>query len=196
MILAGGRSQRLGIDKALLELGGQPLLSRAVDKLASISHDLIVVTNNPGAYESLGLKVRFVPDEQPGEGALMGVYSGLKAAYHDSAIAVACDMPFMSVPMLRYMLPEVARCDVVIPRFNDLLEPLHALYSKGCLPSMAASLAQGRRQIVSFFDDVEVCYIEEPVVVRFDPLRLAFMNVNTRADWQLAQEMLEQLDLP
>jgi len=185
----------LGRDKALLELGGQPLLARVVHRLAALSDDLIVVTNNQDAYGHLGLKVRFVPDEQPGQGALMGVYSGLTAAHHDAAIAVACDMPFLNVPLLRYMLPKIAGCDVVLPRVDELSEPLHGVYGKGCLPSMAAVLAQGRRRIVSFFGDVDVCYVEEPVVNRFDPLHLAFMNVNTMADWQLAQEMLERPDL-
>ena len=195
VILAGGKSQRLGTDKALLELAGQPLLARAVHRLAVLSDDLIVVTNNRDVYEHLGLNVRFVPDEQPGQGALMGIYSGLKAALHDSAIAVACDMPFVSVPLLQHMLPRIASCDVVIPRFDELWEPLHALYGKGCLASMAAVLAQGRRQIVSFFGDVKVCYVQQPVVDRFDPLHMAFMNVNTKADWRLAQKMLERPEL-
>jgi molybdopterin-guanine dinucleotide biosynthesis protein A len=195
VILAGGQSRRLGTDKALLELDGESLLARAVHKLAALSDDVIVVTNNPDNYEHLGLVARFVPDEQPGEGALMGVYSGLKVAAHDSALAVACDMPFFSVPLLRYMLPKIARYDVVIPRFDSMLEPLHAMYGKQCLPFMAALLAQGRRQIVSFFGDVDMCYIEEPTIARFDPLRLAFLNVNTTADWQLAQEMLARSEL-
>ena len=195
MILAGGQSKRLGTDKALLELDGESLLSRAVRKAAALSDDVIVVTNNPETYEHLGLAARFVPDDQPGEGALMGVYSGLKAAAHESALAVACDMPFFSVPLLRYMLPKIARYAVVIPRFDSMLEPLHAIYGRRCLPFMAALLAQGRRQIISFLGDVEVYYVEEPTIARFDPLHLAFLNVNTMADWQLVQEMPAQPEL-
>jgi len=191
VVLAGGESQRLGMDKALLELHGQTLLARTVSKVASLSDDVIVVTNNPERYRHLGLEVRFVPDEQPGEGALMGLYSGLRAARHDTALAVACDMPFLNILLLRYMLAESTGYDVVVPRLeNDLLEPLHAIYSKRCLPFIAKLLAQGRRRIFAFFADVRVHYVEESTIARFDPLHLSFVNVNTPADWQLAQELV------
>lgn len=190
VILAGGQSRRLGTDKSLLELGGRSLLARTVDKLAVLSDDIVVVTNRQENYEHLALEVRFVPDEQPGAGALMGVYSGLRAATYESALAVACDMPFLSIPLLRYMLPMSTSHDVVVPREGEFLEPLHAIYSKRCLRQMAALLAQGRKQIIAFFDDVDVRYVEAHEIARFDPHRLSFMNVNMPADWLLAQELL------
>ena len=190
MILAGGQSRRLGMDKSLLELDGQSLLARTVEKLTALSDDIIIVTNSPENYEHLALEARFVHDEQPGAGALMGVYSGLKAATHDSALIVACDMPFLNVPMLRYMLTKIPSYDVVVPRLGDFLEPLHAIYSKRCLPFMAALLAQGRKQIIAFFGDVDVHYVEEPIIARFDPLHQSFLNVNFPDDWQLAQTVL------
>ncbi len=190
VILAGGQSRRLGMDKSLLELNGQSLLARTVQKLAVLSDDVVVVTNRKEDYAHLALKVRFVPDEQPGAGALMGVYSGLKAARHDWALAVACDMPFLNVPLLRYMLPRRASHDVVVPRLGDFLEPLHAIYSKRCLPFMEALLAEGRKQIIAFFGDVKVSYVEADEIARFDPLRRSFLNVNLPADWQLAQDLL------
>jgi molybdopterin-guanine dinucleotide biosynthesis protein A len=190
VILAGGQSLRLGTDKSLLELNGQSLLARTVHKLAALSDDVVVVTNKPEDYEHLSLEVRFVPDEQPGVGALMGVYSGLKATVHDSALTVGCDMPFLNVPLLRYMLPESASHDVVVPRLGEFLEPLHAIYGKQCLPFMEALLAQGRKQIIAFFDKVRVGYIEAEEIARFDPLHLSFLNVNEPADWQRAQELL------
>lgn len=190
MILAGGQSRRLGTDKSLLELDGQSLLARTAHKLATLSDDIVVVTNKPENYEHLSLEARFVPDEQPGAGALMGVYSGLKAAAHDSALALACDMPFLNISLLRYMLLKSASYDAVVPRLGDFLEPLHAIYGKRCLPFMEALLAAGQKQIIAFFDDVEVGYVEDEEIDRFDPLRLSFLNVNEPADWQRAQELL------
>ena len=190
VILAGGQSRRLGMDKSLLELDGRSLLARTVDKVAALSDDIVVVTNKQENYEHLALKARFVPDEQPGAGALMGVYSGLKAATYNSALAVACDMPFLNVPLLRYMLPMSTSHDVVVPRMGHFLEPLHAIYSKRCLPFMATLLARGRKQIIAFFDDVEVKYVEAHEIARFDPQRLSFLNVNFPDDWQLAQDLL------
>lgn len=190
VVLAGGESQRLGVDKALLELNGQSLLARTVRRVATLSDDVIVVTNHPKKYEHLALQVRFVPDERPGEGALMGLYSGLREATDQSALAVACDMPFLNLPLLRYMMAKRPGYDVVVPRLeNDMLEPLHALYSKRCLPFMAESLARGRRRVLAFFDQVKVHYVEGPTIAQFDPLYLSFVNVNTPADWQVVQDL-------
>lgn len=175
---------RLGRDKAFLDLDGQPLVVRTVRKLAALSDDVIVVTNDPARYEPLALEARLVPDEERGWGALMGIYSGLKAAYHRRALLVACDMPFLSLPLLRYMLPLADGYDVVIPRPGGLLEPLHAIYSEACLPHIAHLLAQGRRRITAFFHAVQVRYVEDDEIERFDAQHLAFVNVNTVEDWE------------
>jgi molybdopterin-guanine dinucleotide biosynthesis protein A len=191
IILAGGRSQRLGRDKSLLLLAGQPLLARTVARLAPLSDDLIVVTNHADRYEPLGLPTRLIPDQRPGVGALMGIYSGLRAARHGLALAVACDMPFLSVSLLRYMLSLAPDYDVVIPRLDGFLEPLHAVYGRACLGPMETVLEAGRRQIIAFFDQVRVRYVEEEEVDRFDPQRLSFVNVNTPQDWAEVQARLE-----
>jgi molybdopterin-guanine dinucleotide biosynthesis protein A len=190
VILAGGLSKRLGRDKSLLELAGEPLLARTVRTLSVLSDDLVVVTNSASRYAALALDVRLVPDEQQGVGSLMGIYSGLKAAQHPRALAVACDMPLLSVPLLRHMATLTGGYDVVIPRLGPFVEPLHAIYDKNCLPSMARLLAQGRRQIVAFFDDVRVRFVEQHVVERFDPHHHSFLNVNTAEDWAKAEELV------
>lgn len=196
VILAGGKSSRLGRDKSFLLVEEQPLVSRVVQKLSILSDDLVVVTNDPVRYEPLDLPARLVPDERRGEGSLMGVYSGLKAAHHPQVLAVACDMPFLCLPLLRHMLPLAAGYDVVIPRVGGYLEPLHAIYGQACLPAMARLLAQGRRQIIAFFHEVRVRYVEEEAVDRFDPRHLSFVNVNTPADWEQAQRLLVEEDTP
>ncbi len=191
MVLAGGKSSRFGKDKAFLSVGGQPLVARTVHQLAALSDDLILITNDPLPYEPLRLPVRLVPDERPGEGSLMGLYSGLKAARYPHALAVACDMPFLNLSLLRYMLSLVTGYDVVIPRVSGCLEPLHAIYSKGCLPFMTRLLEQGQRRIIAFFSEVRVRCVEEEEIDRFDPQRLSLLNVNTPADWDRAQKFLE-----
>jgi len=189
VVLAGGQSQRLGQDKSLLFLEGQPLLVRTLDRLAAVSDDLIVVTNTPQHYEHLHLAARLVPDERPGVGSLMGIYSGLKAARHGRALVVACDMPFLNLPLLRHLLAHDPACDVVIPRLGEWPEPLHAVYDKACLPAMERILARGRRQIVAFFDQVRVCEVPAAEIDRFDPRHLSFVNVNTPEDWARVQAL-------
>ena len=190
VVLAGGRSQRLGTDKAFLPLFDQPLIARVVYTLAGLSDDLIVVTNTPAPYAALGLPVRLVGDEQPGQGSLMGVYTGLRQARHPHALVVACDMPFLCLSLLRYMTTLMAGYDVVVPEVNGLLEPLHAIYGEGSLPPMARLLAGGERKIIRFFPEVRVRVVKESEIDRLDPDHLSFLNVNTRQDWDRIQQML------
>jgi molybdopterin-guanine dinucleotide biosynthesis protein A len=192
VVLAGGQSSRLGRDKSFLLVDGQPLVVRTIQMLVTLSDDVVIVTNHPAPYGPLALPARLVPDERPGEGALMGLYSGLKAARHPHALVVACDMPFLNLSLLRHMLHLAEGCDVVIPRVDGWLEPLHAIYSKACLLPIDRLLAQGKRQIIAFFPKVRVCYVEEEAVNRFDPNHLSFVNVNTEEDWQRVQALLKK----
>ena len=189
VILAGGKSTRFGSNKALLRLASQPLIERTVEKLRKLSDDLILVTNEPATFAALRLAVRLVHDVEPDKGSLMGVYSGLQAARYPHALTVACDMPFLSVPLLRYMIPMAHGQDVVIPYLDGHLEPLHAIYSSTCLSAMESALKQGRRRIISFFDRVHVRHVNAREVDIFDPQRLSVLNVNTHADWALVQEL-------
>ncbi len=191
VILAGGQSRRLGRDKALLEVEGHPLLTRTVHTLTALSDDLIVVTNHAARYRALTLPVRFVADVRPGTGSLMGIYSGLQAARYPYALAVACDMPFLNQALLRYLLSLAGDYDVVIPRYGGLPEPLHAVYSRACLPAMWRVLEKGKRQIVAFFDRVKVRWVEEAEIAPFDPQGLSFLNINTPQDWEQVQQMLK-----
>jgi len=190
VILAGGQSRRLGQDKSLLLIDGQPLLARIVDTMRTLSDDLVVVTNDPERYAPYALPVRMVPDVRPGVGALMGLYSGLRAVRGEYGLVVGCDMPFLSLPLLRHLVSLAPGADVVIPRMDGKVEPLHAVYSQDCLPPMSRSLEQGHRQIISFFDEVRVRYVEKPEIDRFDPEHLSFLNVNTSQDWERVQERL------
>lgn len=190
VVLAGGHGRRLGQDKSLLKVDGVPLLARTVQRLGTLTDDLVVVTNDGPRYESLALAARIVPDEKPGIGSLMGIYSGLRAARHSHALVVACDMPFLNLPLLRYMASLVPKHDVVVPRLGSLLEPLHAIYGKSCLPFIEELLGRGERQIIAFFYRVQVRYVEEAELERFDPDHLSFVNVNTPEDWVRVQKLL------
>lgn len=189
-ILAGGRSRRLGRDKALMELGGEPLLQRTVRTLSVLSDDLIIVTGSGSRYLELGLTARIVPDEQPGAGSLMGIYSGLKAARYSRALAVGCDMPLLNIALLRYMATLTDGYDVVVPRLESYFEPLHAFYDKSCLPFMAQLLAKGKPQIIGLFLETRVRYVDREEVERFDPSLHSFLNVNTPQDWAEAERLV------
>jgi molybdopterin-guanine dinucleotide biosynthesis protein A len=175
-IMAGGKSTRMGQDKAWIELDGEPLIARVASVLAQVAAEVIVVANDP-RYESLGLRV--VRDRYPNGGALGGIATGVGAATHDTVLVAACDMPFLSADVWRLLLGHAGEADVVIPRIGGEYETLHALYTKTCVPQMARAIAENRLRVISFFDQVRVLAVEEPELRAFDPTLRAFTNVNT-----------------
>ena len=180
IVLAGGQSSRLGADKSFINVNGQSLIEHIVTKLTRLSDDVIIVTNSPDEYDHL--EARLVGDIYPGKGALGGIYSGLRAAANAYSLVVACDMPFLDLNLLRYMIILAREHDVVIPRIRGLTEPLHAIYSKNCLEPIDRLLARGGLKIIDFFSEVRVRYVEESEVDIFDPQHLSFFNVNTPND--------------
>jgi molybdopterin-guanine dinucleotide biosynthesis protein A len=188
IVLAGGLSRRLGQDKRRLRLWGETrptLLEHTVSIVAQLCSDVVAVLNDPEAWPDL--PARFAADVYPDGGALGGIYSGLLAARHDYALAVACDMPFLSLDLLRAMLSCPRDYDILVPRSlqpgttrNALdVESLHAIYSKACLEPMQQTLESGRRQIAAFFPQVRVAYVEPEETRRYDPSGRSFVNVNT-----------------
>jgi molybdopterin-guanine dinucleotide biosynthesis protein A len=188
VILAGGKSRRMGgSPKALLPFGGRPLIEHVAETLRSVFPDCLVVTNTPELYEFLGLPQ--VPDAFPEGGSLGGIYSGLRAVSSDAAFCVACDMPFLSAPLIAHLAGRAAEGDVVIPEACGELQTLHAVYGKACLPVMERRLRAGQLKIVGFFDDVRVLRVPADALGRFVDPDVAFMNLNTPEDLARAREL-------
>ncbi len=207
IILAGGKSTRMGRDKAFVEVGGRPLIERVLERVQQVAEETIIVTNSPQQYAHL--PARLVPDVVRGRGPLVGIYSGLQAARHDLAIVVACDMPFLKPDLLRFMLAESAEYDVVIPHTavsaaprglharppagptakTKGLHPLHAAYRRTCLPVIEKLIDTDDLRVIAFLAAVRVRYIEPDEIARFDPRRQSFFNVNTPAEWEQALRM-------
>src|SRR6266404_3709343 len=192
VIQAGGRSVRMGgRPKALIEVGGRPIIERVVAALTPAVDDMLVVTNTPELYAFLGLAM--VGDVYPDHGSLGGVYSGLKAAAGRAALTVACDMPFLHPGVVRLVADRAGEGDVVIPRVGSQLETMHAAYGKACLPHIEERLVAGHLKIVDFFECVRVVEITEADVARFRDPRVAFMNVNTPDELERARGLATRL---
>jgi molybdopterin-guanine dinucleotide biosynthesis protein A len=187
IVLAGGEGRRLGTDKAFLRIDNRVLIEEIVEKMAHIGDEVIIVTNSPQKYSYLG--TRLVGDVYLGKGVLGGIYSGLRAARNDYSLVVACDMPFLNLNLLRYMILLSPGYDVVIPRVGGLTEPLHAIYSKDCLQPMERLLSAGGLRIIDFFPEVQVRYVEEEEIRLFDPQCLSFFNINTPEDLEKARSL-------
>jgi molybdopterin-guanine dinucleotide biosynthesis protein A len=185
--LAGGQSRRMGTDKALLPLvaGGQPMLGLVLERLRSVADDVLVVANEQERYAPFGARV--APDLHPQIGALGGIQAAITWSAHEHCLVVACDMPFLSLPLLRRMVSEPRNYDVLVPlipgesrqRGDGLVfQTLHAIYSKQCLPFIEKRIAEGNKQVVGFFDDVRVRTIDVVEIVRWDPELRSFFNAN------------------
>jgi FdhD protein len=181
VILAGGRSSRMHSNKALLPYKGGRFIEAIYRLLRSIFPEVILVTNNPEQYEFLPCKK--VPDIYEGMGVLAGIHSGLYHSSNPAIFTVACDMPYLMESLIRYMASRADVGGVLIPESPGGLEPLHAVYGKGCLAAIEATLLSGQRRIVSFFDRTNVSKINVEQVAYFDPSFVSFININTPSDY-------------
>jgi molybdopterin-guanine dinucleotide biosynthesis protein A len=202
-ILAGGASRRYGSPKALAEVGGVRIVDRVVAALRQVAPELIVSANDPELFADLGLPTH--ADVRPGLGALGGIQSVLlqaRIAQRPGVLAVACDMPFPSVPLLR-RLRELAFSDtvdpppdVVVPESTGRrgIEPLFAAYRVGCIPAIENRIEAGDHRMISFHDDVRVHRVPlSEVEALCDPSR-AFLNVNTPDERDRAERLAERGD--
>jgi FdhD protein len=181
VILAGGQSSRMGSNKALLPYRGGRFIEAIHRKLAEIFPEVLLVTNSPEQYDFL--PCRKVPDLYGGVGVLAGIHSGLVHSTRPAIFAVACDMPYLVEDLIRHMAARADGGGVLIPESPSGLEPLHAIYGKGCLAAIEATLLSGQRRIVSFFDRTNVSRMNQEQVARFDPAFVSFVNINTPDDY-------------
>lgn len=181
VILAGGESRRMGSDKSLLPIHGARFIDHTYRCLSELFDEVIIVTNSPSLYD--GIPCSKVPDIYYAQGSLAGIHSGLCHARHERVFVVACDMPFVDSAVVRHICSRANEGDVVIPVGERGSEPLHALYSKGCLPAMEEVLDAGRKRIVEFFPQVEVVEIGAREWSAIDPGGRSFCNINTPQEY-------------
>lgn len=180
IILAGGKSHRYGKNKALAHIGGIPLIERVVRVIQPLFQDIIIVTNTPKEYAYLRLPM--YKDLIKGLGPLGGIYTALTNIPGDSGFVVACDMPYLNRELIQYMIKTKGNFDVIVPRISGKTEALHSLYGKSCLPAIRKSIDCKKYQVVRFFPDVSVRYIDEDEIRHFDRDLRSFLNVNSPQD--------------
>jgi molybdopterin-guanine dinucleotide biosynthesis protein A len=180
IILAGGKNLRMGRNKAFLEINGRRIIDRTKELFLEVFDEVLVVTNSPLEY--LDLNLRLVADLFPEKGSLGGIYTGLFHSSHPRAFVAACDMPFLNRSLIKHLVRLAPKFDIVIPKTNDGLQPLHAVYSQNCLPFMEELLRQNNLKIIDFFRRVEVREVPPEEILPFDPDLKAFLNINTPED--------------
>jgi len=178
IILAGGKSQRMGKEKASLKIGETYLIEVIVGKLKDFFEEIIlIITNNSFKYRFPG--TRTVTDVVPGKGPLGGIYTGLLVSSTKFNFFCACDMPFLNLNLLKFMVSQINENDAVIPIIKGFAEPLHSIYSKNCLPAIKYQLQTEDLKIKNFFPRIKCKYIPEDKIRKYDPCLLSFFNLNT-----------------
>jgi molybdopterin-guanine dinucleotide biosynthesis protein A len=187
VILAGGKSTRMGQNKALLLFDGKPLIEKIRELLTKIFSKIIVSTALKDSYPQLELPE--VVDRYPETGPLGGITSVLEAGF-SPIFCVGCDMPFLSEKLIVYQCGIRACCDAVIPVWNNHPQVLHGLYSKSLLPAFHNGLNEEQYKITDWLEEAEVCYLLEDEIRRYDPSGLSFRNINTPDDYKSLESHL------
>ena len=192
VVMAGGRNTRFGDIKAFAEIGGTRIIDRVIAVLRAAADEVVLSANDLAAYASTGLAAR--PDLIEGLGALGGVHAALMWARErgDAGIlAVACDMPFPSLELLRVIRERAPAYDAVLPESDGRrgLEPLFGHYSISCLPAMEAAIARDDRRMIGFHGDIHLHRVALEDVRRIGDPAVMFMNVNTPDELAIAQRM-------
>jgi molybdopterin-guanine dinucleotide biosynthesis protein A len=190
VLLAGGKSRRMGRDKRLIELEGRTLFERTLSVLEKLFPEVLIAVAQEGPEVS-GLRHRVVTDLIPGCATLGGLYTGLFYATRPRIFAVACDMPFLNEKAIRRVIELGGGADVVMVQLATGIQPMHALYAKSCLAPMRKLIEAGNLKVQQLVEApaLEVRLVRE-TELRGPDDHLSFLNVNTPADLELARKLL------
>lgn len=183
IILSGGKSLRMGENKSFIKVDGVPIIHRIYNLFKELFQEIIIVTNQKELFSAFDSKI--YSDLLPNKGALGGLYTGIFFSTFQYAFCVACDMPFIKLFLVQYLIKNIEDFDVIVPRTKGGLHPLHAIYSKNCLNPIRKMLEQGNYKIIDFYNMVRVKIVEEDNFIYLDPLRESFINVNTPEELNL-----------
>ncbi|MEW5766505.1 MAG: molybdenum cofactor guanylyltransferase [bacterium] len=196
LILAGGKSRRVSSTyKAFIQLGNKSVIERLVSGLWGQFEEIIIVADEVERYADLGLEILI--DLMPAKGPLVGLYTGLAAIRSPYSFVVACDMPFLSAGLIELMKKVIRpEDDVLIPRVQERLHPLHAIYSRNCLPVIKAKIGSGNFSMHSILPELKVRYLEEEEIRTICRPEIALFNLNTDQDVEEARRLVLEGDVP
>lgn len=181
IVLAGGRSSRMGQDKTLMSINAETLIERTVKELGKAVDEIIIASNQECKYNLPGTLE--IPDIFPGMGPLGGIHAGLLAAKYQLSFVVAADMPCFTANLAAYLLSKSNGYDVVAPEINECWEPLCAVYSRACLIPIEKCLVADIRKVIRFYPSVRVLKVREEELASIGTAKDIFRNLNTPEDY-------------
>ena len=189
IILAGGKNTRMGTNKAFLAIDGSRLIDKTINIYREIFPEIIIVTNDPLAYIEF-TDVAIVTDIYKGKGPLGGIYTGLFYSKNNYAFVSPCDMPHLNKDFIEYMTAQTDKYEVIVPELSEGYQPLHAIYSRNCLPSIKRLLLLDKLKITGFYRDMRVLTIPEKQIELFNPNGRLFQNINTPEDVEKVNRLI------
>jgi molybdenum cofactor guanylyltransferase len=194
VILAGGKSRRMGADKRFVTVGGASLLDRCLSVMSEQFSEVLIITAQDSAPLSRpGYAVH--RDVIPDCGSLGGLYTGLAKASQARVFVVACDMPFLNAGMIRWFLSRDLEADIVIGRVAGGLQPMHAVYGKNAMPYLERMARVGHLKIQDIVSEpsLKITIVDSSEWQHLDPESQSFRNVNTPADLDAARSAAARL---
>lgn len=177
-VLAGGKSSRMGFDKAFLWFDNKPLLKNMIDLIDPLCASVAISGQNP-AYADFGLEI--IPDDYPECGPISGIYSVLKHSSTNWNLVVGVDMPFLTVELFRFLISHADKYDGVIPIHQHGIEPLAGLYSKHIGPVIEDRIREGKYKLTELFSEINTCFVDCNSLLEKSPK--LFCNMNSREDY-------------
>jgi molybdopterin-guanine dinucleotide biosynthesis protein A len=188
-IQAGGQSSRMGGNKALLPLGDQLCIERVIAAARAVVPDLTLIANDPETYRFLGYPI--ISDAYRGIGPLGGVHTAVLNCSTACALILACDLPFITPELLRYLISEAAEYEAVVPKDAEgRLQPLCAVYGRGCLDHIIRLIESGEYKPRALFDHVRTRVIEFTELSSLPGADLFFFDMNTPESYEQAKAIL------
>ena len=172
--------RRFGSDKSLYRLRGKPLIEHVIETIRPLAATTAIIADDSRRFEYLGLPCH--RDIITGLGPIGGLYTALTLVGTGHALILGCDTPYLNRELLSYMIGIRSLGDIIIPFYRDMYEPLQALYSTACLPSIEKTIKEGRRQVISFFSGVTLRAVAEPEIRQFADPAMVFKNINYLSD--------------
>lgn len=190
LVLAGGKSSRMGRPKAWLDFGGEPLLRRIVGIVSTVCDEVFVVS---GVGQELpATPARVIEDQIPGQGPLSGLHAGLSAATWDVCFMTSCDVPFLKPAFVRHVLEFLESFDIAVPRWKEEFQPMQAAYRRGILPVVGEHLEKRKLRPLFLFERLKTRILEESDLRGVDPQGESFMNINTPEEYAASLAVLRR----
>ncbi|MDP6908259.1 MAG: molybdenum cofactor guanylyltransferase [Flavobacteriales bacterium] len=174
IILAGGKSSRMGQDKGLIPLNGKPMIQHIIDPMAKICSRILIVTGNP-MYGMFGFEL--VADEAPDYGPVIGILSGLRISNTERNLVLSCDTPYITFDLLKELALKADDADVVVASSNLGIHPLISTYNKSCIPTFEQAVAKNEHRLQTV---LESCIVKKFNVSPSDEALLK--NINSKED--------------